>query len=401
MKYNNILEAVTSQGFTFGFELECITPDGFVFDEVETLVGLSPEQDSSIKVPENLKGKYFGIELVSEPLTLNPQTIISVKKTIVNLFKAGVKTNDSCGFHIHYSYSRMSYIDICWLLLNMSCNGDMSLFSEFEGIQFFDKQYASKDFIEDIKYQIEEGQPVEKIFTTNKYQLIRIHPQGTLEWRGPRNFMNNGSLDLIDKFFIRLYRCADSISKLISNTKVSTGSITISKNDFYKKLSNPSSSISTDMKKTNGSKDKRFAYNQDAKNIENAFKVRPELSKCKFSNILISVDNSGTLKLSGGEWSEGTISNAVFDNVVIRNGNMSSCKIIGKTLANSKVEKVTLTNVNMTRVDIEGSDMTNCTGMMCDIKNTNVNDSYISSSKLSNCKIDSKSEVDPSGNKIS
>lgn len=53
-----------------------------------------------------------------------------------------------------------------------------------------------------------------------KMRLIRNHPQGTLEWRGPRNFLNKPDIEVIKRFFMKLYKFAKWISDTLDKKEI-------------------------------------------------------------------------------------------------------------------------------------------------------------------------------------
>ena len=86
--------------------------------------------------------------------------------------------------------------------------------------------------------------------SSTKYDLhlvLRIHPQGTLEWRGPRNFLNEDNLELIKKFFYKLIDVAKMFADCMDKTTI--GKTNISKNIFIKMLD--LSNIDTKLKDIN------------------------------------------------------------------------------------------------------------------------------------------------------
>src|ERR1700691_4706041 len=257
MKYKEIIdEAVTSREFKFGFEFECFIKKDIDKNIIKELpIKFKITNDGSlIKDPdyiddggdeyENENDGYKGVELVSEVLTLNPSNIIKSKQCIVSLLRLGTYTNDTCGFHVHYSYNGMDYNEICWLLIVLSTNNEYrELFSEFKDINFIHESYASDEFLDVIREIIidTEGNitsSLMRLFDDNKARLLRIHPSGTLEWRGPRNFMNSKNFSLISDFFVRLYKVADLIDKISKIKSVTVDNKVFTKDSLINYLKN-------------------------------------------------------------------------------------------------------------------------------------------------------------------
>src|ERR1700691_5151064 len=152
MRYQEIIdEAVTLREFKFGFEFECFMKDEDItnkdlFDSLPIKFRIT--DDRSLKSTSRIKK---GVELVSEVLTLNPSNIVKSKQCILSLLRLGTYTNNTCGFHVHYSYNGMDYNEICWLLIVMSTNNEYrKLFSEFKDINFINEKYANDEFLDEI-----------------------------------------------------------------------------------------------------------------------------------------------------------------------------------------------------------------------------------------------------------
>lgn len=350
MRYKQLLEAVTTQGFKFGFEFECVGPSGFDINNVNLPLSLKYHRDTSIK-PEH--ENEFGYEFVSEPLVLNPKSIIDAKSTILALLKDGFYTNSSCGFHIHYSYKDITFEDISWILVGLALNPDLQeKFSKFDNIEFFNDSYASLDIFDMIKECFEGDEIGSLVYLIDdyKYRIIRIHPQGTIEWRGPRDFMNRKEQEVISNFFIRLYQCADLINKLSTQQSWSYADTTITKKQFVNMMNQSS------LSKVN-IKSQRYR-NFDKKAMEKY----PWIKGLQFDGKIVM--KSGNVILESGILSKSSVNDSTFiDDVTIRE---------------SKIKKSIVTNSKSTLSKFEN----------CRIESGN----YTSSS-FQNCKIDDKVEL--------
>src|ERR1700691_2068170 len=318
MRYQEIIdEAVTLREFTFDFEFECFMKDEDIdndnlFDSLPIKFEIT--DDESLKSTSRIKK---GVELVSEVLTLNPDNIIKSKQCIVDLLNEGCYTNISCGFHVHYSYNGMDYNEICWLLIVLSTNDEYrELFTKFKDIDFINKKYASDEFLNNIKYKLNDvynssyPDKIIDLFDNSKTKLLRIHPSGTLEWRGPRNFMNSKNFSLISDFFIRLYKVADLIDKISKTKSITTNNNeVITKNSLINHLkNNPRYGRNAQYKKPNNIKDKRFDnIHQNKELLGKIFKIAPWLLKAKFTYAIIDIDeNTNNIIWIQGKWISGT-----------------------------------------------------------------------------------------------
>lgn len=378
MRYKQLLEAVTTQGFKFGFEFECIGPSGFDINNAKLPLSLTYHGDTSIK-PENYG--EFGYEFVSEPLVLNPKSIIDAKSTILALLKDGFYTNNSCGFHIHYSYQDISFEDISWILVGLALNPDLQeKFSKFENIEFFNDSYASLDIFDMIKecFKDDTIESLVYIIDDYKYRIIRIHPQGTIEWRGPRDFMNRKEQEVISNFFIRLYQCADLINKLSTHQSWTYADTTITKKQFVNMM-NQSSLSKVNIK------------SQKYRNFDKkAMEKYPWLKGINYDGTVQY--KNGSVRLSKGN----LYKSAIRDNVIISDSYITDSKIIKSVL-----DYTSATNSKFENCTIDGGVITNCELSKCNIsKNTELVNSKIdgkltsSQDKISNMFGDEEEDID-------
>ena len=164
--------------------------------------------------------RSWGFEYVSPIIPFIPKNINKMVNFLKGLKDIGVVTNDHCGFHTHISYPDMTREDVAWLLYCVA--NDESLFKEVteldEGdykINFF-SHYASKEILEKLR-DLDLDSRTMTLNTDNKYQVMRIHPQGTIEWRGPRNFINDGSAEKdIEDYIKKLYRLIVKIGDIVT-----------------------------------------------------------------------------------------------------------------------------------------------------------------------------------------
>jgi len=234
-------------------------------------------------------------EFASPVMTFNPNNLSKVIKFLTEGIRNGfINTNESCGFHVHIGfpnkYSRSE--DIFWVLSHMVLDDGGKKFEEIshlEDIRLFTQDsyddYASLSFLENLAYHYsmlpekikyyqsafdksnvidaetyeedfffeakkvstktekeaelikkEFSKIVQTFYTDEKYSSFRQHPQGTLEWRGPRTFMDDGNIAFIKKFFIqKLHPLVKWISDTLSKNYLdfdNTGGLRISRQAF-------------------------------------------------------------------------------------------------------------------------------------------------------------------------
>jgi len=237
---NILLENYLASQFTFGFELEGIyhydieNPPSSVFTSLvnniaeafnldKNEVEKNVKNDISVHPNDNETGGVRTFEWASPVFNFTPLELKKVIEGLDKLFKnKTVTTNNTCGFHTHISFPDITDEDAIWIILKLAENEEMrTIMSRFKNINFTNEDYASDGFLKIINYQANNGawNNVRRYLSTDKYRSVRIHPQGTLEWRGPRNFMNRYNKKRVFEFFKLLYQFITFISKSIASTE--------------------------------------------------------------------------------------------------------------------------------------------------------------------------------------
>ena len=158
-----------------------------------------------------------------------------------------VYTNNTCGFHTHASLPYLTKEDAVWLICCISCDDEIQkelteLNKDDVKIDFYDTTYAGKSFYNDIyngllnKNYKKVSDIVSGLNTyddNGKYRNIRLHPEkGTLEWRGPRNFLNDNNYNLIKEYIYKFYRVLQYYSKILNAKKWEKGGIVITREEI-------------------------------------------------------------------------------------------------------------------------------------------------------------------------
>ena len=186
--------------------------------------------DGSLK---NYESGYQSFEYSSPVFKYRPRNLLKIKNFFQDLSKHYFGINETCGFHTHISFPGMSEEDAIWIIANIASNVDwINEFCYLDNIEFFSKRYANKDFLFKINENIKNKDFKNLVVNINdfKYNVLRIHPQGTLEWRGPRNFlmMPNG----IDLYIHKLNKIIHIMNDIMSSNYIDG----ISKVSFFKKI---------------------------------------------------------------------------------------------------------------------------------------------------------------------
>lgn len=181
------------------------------------------ESDCSLSTGgSNTTGHAWTFEWGSPIIPFNPTNINKIYKFLTSLKDIGVKTNDSCGFHTHISYDDMTRDDAKWILFCIA--NDETLLNEVSylkvpgetPVQFYG-HYADTKWFDRLKAHGNLKNWNFREDTNDKYLQIRMHPgAGTLEWRGPRNFINDGSKpQMIKEYLMKVWKLVLKIGKLV------------------------------------------------------------------------------------------------------------------------------------------------------------------------------------------
>lgn len=197
--------------FTLGFELECICQDrktlenlyNNIFKNIESNFKMNIGHDETIKINNDI-GIYKPLELRSQEFNINLKNISKIIIFLNSLNKNKIYTNESCGFHIHLTFPEYKLSDGYWLLYNLSMNDEMiNLITKFKNYNFFN-HHASKNILDKFKSNVlsKNNSPIK----IEKENIIFLHEKyNTIEWRGPRDFLNKPNLNEIKDFFKLLY----------------------------------------------------------------------------------------------------------------------------------------------------------------------------------------------------
>ena len=251
LKEEEILEETRlSSEFKIGFELEGVcdsnidglsypgslpsyhsssSPSGgakVLLDLLDERLGLGHgkiERDGSLNTSGvNKTGHSWTFEYGSPIIPFNPANMNKINKFLSGLKDIGVYTNDSCGFHTHISFKDISRDDVKWIIFCIANDDELKMeFSEMqvdgeEPIKFYGS-YATDDWFRAFKVTGNfEDWSISKD-TSDKYLIVRIHPDaGTLEWRGPRNFINDGTnAALIKSYIKKLWNIVLKLGKIV------------------------------------------------------------------------------------------------------------------------------------------------------------------------------------------
>jgi len=236
--YNYLIEGYLRSEYKIGFELEACYRGSDIskvhdFFKKHWSIGGTLGEDSSIKPNSN---SDIAFEYSTNPFNITPKNIDTMIKMLSKLNQNNIYTNESCGFHVHVSFPYLKDTDLFWIICNIAVNDDVQdTLLHFKKYDFFDAyQYARPQFLNNIKTFIEnkDMDSLEELYSNDKYRVFRIHPQGTLEWRGPRNFLNAGNLRDIKDFIKLLFKFISLTNNFIDSKVIKSGDTVLTRKEF-------------------------------------------------------------------------------------------------------------------------------------------------------------------------
>ena len=273
-----LLEKKLTTDFTFGFELEAVANGRYDFDEsneikdfIDSYIGTGGNYhgDGSIEYDEDAVGYYcdsdgdesyeyqgeevtlaelenmgFDIddldsikfqtafEYSSPILKFNVENIQKIVNMLNEGFKQGLfKTNDSCGFHHHLSYEGISGEDAAWIVSQLATDQEArKLFKEFKTTSSdggelnynFISQWSSDGYLYDLNSAIRvfDFNDIIKLLNTEKYSVLNVHANKTLEWRGPRDFLQSEDKKIIINFYKHLWKVVNWMTVALDKKEI-------------------------------------------------------------------------------------------------------------------------------------------------------------------------------------
>ena len=268
-------ETLLTNDFTFGFELEAIVSgyssvldsvrdyfdsddydmddadsdstevlkdyfDSFLYGQFNShrtnknISGDSRVHDDSSVQHNDADTDGFTFEYSSPVLKANPENFARVIHLLKQMKKDGIYTNNTCGFHHHIKFNGMTPQDLVWIYCNLATDaGIYEQITKFKDYDFYDDHFASFRDIDELGVALinRDFEKALEYITNEKYRAFRIHPQGTLEWRGPRDFLNGDNFDDIVDFY-KLFNILIRRIKLYMDSKTLIDT-TISKKELF------------------------------------------------------------------------------------------------------------------------------------------------------------------------
>ena len=160
-------------------------------------------------------------EYASPVLQFNPANI----QKVINFLDDGMNmhdlfyTNDTCGFHHHISFEGITGEDAAWIVSQLAMDDDArEMFAKFNdvankedtGIENYNfiTAWSSNQYLYDLADAIRnfDFAEIKNKLNTEKYTILNVHNNKTLEWRGPRNFLQTKNRKTIVNFYKQLWK---------------------------------------------------------------------------------------------------------------------------------------------------------------------------------------------------
>ena len=349
MKYINELytflnEKLLLKEFKIGFELEAVirenTFDAEIlkrFKKIDSFWGKGHFTPENLDCPDT----HTGFEYNSPPFNFTNSNIKKLIKFLSSLEDLNIYVTPTSALHIHINYTNMTSEDSFWALCNLAMDeGMLKKVNRFKGVSFIDSTYAQTDFIQHIRYIIKDASAngVEKLKELNdiaygidKYRTFRIHPIGTIEWRGPRNFINDKIL--IKDFVFLLKDLLSWLSKVMSYSNIFTTAI---KRDQFRQY------VSKDplFKKNVIKVEKRQSLIDFKKRISDLKRKGLTLKSINYRNNDVTV----TGEWKNGEWDSGIFTNGTWHNGSWETGEFRNGKWLNGEWGNGEFRNSIWTN---------------------------------------------------------
>ena len=236
---------LTFNDFSFGFELEGL------LNKKRTKSQLKKDLDSLLNLGSNGNmhndGSLIGdanhstFEYSSPVIPFTVENLEKFIKLMDKLPKLGVYTDRNCSLHIHFSHNNLTYTDAIWFMAYLANNEKYKniIHSNIKNYCFYNNYYAEYKFLKEAYEKLNFGKSKNNGFfnilcDNEKYRCVRIHPQGTLEWRGPRTFLNINNHNKNVLFIKDLYNFIKLINESRNCDKIYSQSLNkyITRNDI-------------------------------------------------------------------------------------------------------------------------------------------------------------------------
>ena len=191
---------------------------------------------------ENKIPVFTPFEWASPVLKFNPESI----SKIISLFDRGLGklfyVNDSCGFHHHISFEGLTTNDAVWIICQLAVDDegkDLLYDFTYRNADYirtygFTSTWSETEYLDDIRQDIKDNNfnQLVRDLQIDKYSILNPHINSTLEWRGPREFLESNNIDIVKQFYKHLWKVINWVSRAQDKKDING----MSKENFFKML---------------------------------------------------------------------------------------------------------------------------------------------------------------------
>lgn len=233
-----LLEKKLTTDFTMGFELEGIWKDGDAdFSEIESFFvdifgdGGDLHGDGSLDADSYSEQTF---EYASPVMPVNVSTFKKIIDFYNSHYNREFYVNESCGFHHHISFPGITAEDAVWIMSKLSLDSNMRNKLQFFKDYNFETGWSETEYLTKLQNAVDnlDYHDIVMYCDTYKYSLINVHRNNTLEWRGPRRFMEEYNTQTVKEFYIRVWEFVKWIVDVLDETEIND----VAKDNFMEQV---------------------------------------------------------------------------------------------------------------------------------------------------------------------
>jgi hypothetical protein len=233
-KISRILNELHVGELTFGFEFEAyyksksetsINNKEWLLDYWGSIGKSELGTDASLKTTRN----QISFEMKSPPIPATTPNLIKLESFLNEARDKGFYTTKNCGFHIHIGREDLNSFDFeSRLKIVMNFKRCYKTLTEINQFKFSNTKHASLENITTLVPLFKKNEGPEELqsivrkvinLISMKNNVIHFHYQRTIEWRGPRNFLNAGLKEDVHNFILHLRKFLYYVSKATSGDR--------------------------------------------------------------------------------------------------------------------------------------------------------------------------------------
>ncbi len=184
------------------------------------------------------------------------------------------------------------------------------------------KKYSKRDFA--VTRLSRAARSLGENLVDEKYSIVRMHPQGTLEWRGPRSFLDAREKAGVDEYIDLLFKFVDFVRRAQFAKSVTVGGVEVTRNPVLNdaKVARFDAGHRRPIIKPKPTIFDRFDNSQMGQTeMIDVLKAAPWLKKQRFEFMRADVLENNSLVVRSVNWLEGDLVDGT-----VRFGRFARCK---------------------------------------------------------------------------